>query len=130
MSLEVDDGNINNHVKVYSQKLVTDELQQLQKQQILDAVEHIGSPDEDSVEGNAISTSKIKPMLTKWQYVSEVIEKYRPEKVATVIAATLFNDIALMHFHSFLKGMKSRFSFFLPSLLSFPRTNRPIFKVS
>ncbi|XP_014790984.1 tigger transposable element-derived protein 1-like [Octopus bimaculoides] len=65
MSLEVDDEDINDLVEEYSEKLTTNELLQLQKQQYLDAVEEIGSPEEDSVAENAISARDIKAVLTK-----------------------------------------------------------------
>ncbi len=110
MGLEVDDGDINDLVEEHSEELTTDELLQLQEQQHSDAVEEIGSPEEDIVAEKAISTSDIKAVLAKWQDVSEFVEKNHPEKVSTGRAAALFNDTALAHFRNILKGRKKQTS--------------------
>lgn len=67
IGLEVDNGDINDSFEEHSERLTTDELLQLQKQQHLVAVKKTGFPEEGSVVEKAISTCDIKAMLANWQ---------------------------------------------------------------
>lgn len=65
MRLETYDGDINDLTMDDSEKLTSVEFLQIPEQQHLDAVEDVGSNEENSVTENDISTGDIKVALAK-----------------------------------------------------------------
>eukprot|EP00106_Octopus_bimaculoides_P013869 XP_014781311.1 PREDICTED: tigger transposable element-derived protein 1-like [Octopus bimaculoides] len=97
MGLDMDEGDINELMEVHSEKLKTEELKELQKQQYT-VLQEIGDAEE------VISISAIKEMLGMWEKLSDFSQKKHPEKVATGQAIVLLNDTFLTHFRNILKG--------------------------
>ena len=64
--------------------------------------------DECIVEEKEISTNAIKELLSKWQDISQFIERTHPENASTHRAIALFDDTALSYYRDILKSRKKQ----------------------
>ena len=100
MGLEVDTEDIDDLVDENTEELTTEDLLQLQERDV--SVEK----EECIVREKEIPTNAIKELLTKWQDISQFIERTHPENASTHRAISLFDDTALKYYRNILRGRK------------------------
>ena len=105
--LDFSEDEIDDLVEEHGEELTTEELKDLQQEQQSEVVK---AWEEETVEEEEkmIATKDMKEMLSMWEKIREFIEKNHPEKVATLRAAHLFNEMCLTHFRKILKGRSTK----------------------
>lgn len=107
MGLEVDGNDLEELIEDHSGELTTDELVDLQNEQLKTLKEEQSSDDEEPV---TVSTARIKEICSKWADVEDFIVNHHPNKLVANRAVNLMNDNAMAHFRKILQQRKRQIS--------------------
>ena len=107
MGLEVDGNDLEELIEDHSGELTTDELVDLQNEQLKTLKEEQSSDDEEPV---TVSTARIKEICSKWADVEDFIVNHHPNKLVANRAVNLMNDNAMAHFRKILQKRKRQIS--------------------
>ncbi|XP_039623765.1 tigger transposable element-derived protein 1-like [Polypterus senegalus] len=108
MGLDVDGADLDELVEEHSEELTTDELKELHKEQQQEVVEELLG--EEGAGDEALSSSKIKEVLAKWEEVKTFFEENHPNKAVCGRTMNLCNDSVVSHFRSILKRRQKQVS--------------------
>ncbi|XP_066978517.1 tigger transposable element-derived protein 1-like isoform X3 [Macrobrachium rosenbergii] len=108
MGLEVNDADMEELVEDHREELTTEELLELQSEQVKAIHKELLLEEEEDRE--KITSAQIKDICSKWSEVQEFIEKHHPDKVVASRAINILNDNAMSHFRKILQQRKRQIS--------------------
>ena len=79
MGQEVDEGDLNNHIKEHQEEHSNEELKELLLMQYTNILQEISSEEEVEAE-EVISTSEVKEILAMWEKLSRFIKGNSPKR--------------------------------------------------
>ena len=105
MGLEVDEDDVEDLVVEHEQELTTDELLQLENEQVRNLEEHFSSTDDEET---ITTTADAKKLCALWRDLQEGIEKHHPDKTLSSRAMDYMNDHVMSHFRKVIEKNKKQ----------------------